>query len=69
MDTSRLIEKLEYDVRFLLWKAKIQNLTALEIERRYQQIEQSYLSLSDQPQVDVIKYKLAGWNDEIRKVT
>ncbi|MEH6624984.1 MAG: hypothetical protein V7739_00935 [Motiliproteus sp.] len=68
MNTSRLIEKLEHEVKFLLWKAEIHNLSATEVERCYQQIERIYLSLSEQPQVDLIKYKLADWNREIQKV-
>ncbi len=69
MDTSTLIEKLEHDVRYLLWKAKIHNLPSVEIERRYHQIEKNYLSLSEDPQTDLVKYKLADWSDEVKRVT
>ena len=69
MSETKLIERLEFDIKFLLWRAEVHSLPAIEIHHRYEEISQHYLKLSDAQIEAVVKAILAGWGAEIKRVS
>ncbi len=69
MTHSKLTEKLEFDIKFLLWRAEVHNLAPADIRRRYQEIEQHYLELSDHRSADLVRDILAVWHSEIERLS
>lgn len=62
MNNSKLSERLRFDMKFLLWRAEVYQLQLEEVESRFREINDEYLSLAQGEQSTHIARELSEWH-------
>ena len=61
MTHSRLTARLEYDIKHLIWRAQVHELSRQEINHRFEQIKREYLQISAAHERGLLVQKMDEW--------
>ncbi|WP_207062469.1 hypothetical protein [Motiliproteus sp. SC1-56] len=61
MSHSRITARLEYDIKHLIWRAGVHELTSEEICARFEQIKREYLSISTTEERGLLMKQFDEW--------